>query len=181
MDLEIRKTEKITKMMQSINLDNLNEEKDTITKMMSDINLDKKTFCATKIFIEKSFNKNTPVIISTDKIERQEKLYYSIKQDITGVKILKVNDYNFEKDLKICIKNKDKRFIIFCLDNESEIEKLIINLSSNYTRYTDIKEIRKLFVIHDEANTKSSKWLELNDIYNYSGRRECMHVRLISK
>ena len=140
---------------------------------------------ATRVFIETCFKYNTPVIVSTDnKTDQQEQLYYRIENDLMGadVRMLKVSDKNFEKELKNLIETKNKRFVIFCLDNATQIEKTIVQIAGNYTRYPEMKEIKRIAIIHDEADTitkdqnteiKSNeqaashkKWLELNDMFN---------------
>jgi hypothetical protein len=140
---------------------------------------------ATRAFIETCLRYNTPVIVSTDnKTDQQEQLYYRIERELAGadVSMLKVSDKSFKKDLKECIETKNKRFVIFCLDNSSQIEKVIEQLSSNYMRFPQMKEIKRFAVIHDEADTISKdkdtdkvqdgqaashkKWLELRDLIN---------------
>lgn len=140
---------------------------------------------ATRIFIETCFEYNTPVIVSTDnKTDQQEQLYNRIEAELMGasVKLLKVTDKTFEKDLRKCIKEENNRFVIFCLDNCSQIEKVIIQLTSNYIRYEQMSRIKKIAIIHDEADTiakdqdtdiiryeqpqSHKKWLELKNIIN---------------
>ena len=140
---------------------------------------------ATSVFIQSCFKYNTPVIVSTDnKTDQQEQLYYRIEQELVGadVVMMKVTDTDFEETLKHCIVNNNRRFVIFCLDNSSQIEKLITQLSSNYIRHSQMKNIKKIAIIHDEADiiTKDrdtisvsqeqpashKKWLELRDIIN---------------
>ena len=140
---------------------------------------------ATRAFIETCFMYNTPVIVSTDnKTDQQEQLYYRIERDLAGadVNLLKVSDKNFDKQLKNCIETKNKRFVIFCLDNSTQIEKIIVQLVNNYTRCENMKEIKKIAIIHDEADTiakdkdtenkcetqaeSHKKWLELRDLIN---------------
>lgn len=140
---------------------------------------------ATRVFIETCFRYNTPVIVSTDnKTDQQEQLYNRIEAELMGasVELLKVTDKTFEKDLKEQIKNGNKRFVIFCLDNSSQIEKLILNLSSNYGRYEQMVDIKRIAIIHDDPDTiakdqdtenikddqvqSHKKWLELKNLIN---------------
>ncbi len=142
---------------------------------------------ATRVFIETCFRYNTPVIVSTDnKTDQQEQLYNRIEADLMGasVELLKVTDKNFANDFKEQIEKGNKRFVIFCLDNSSQIEKLICNLSSNYTRCAKMREIKRIAIIHDEADTVAKdqdtenikngqaqshkKWLELKNVINES-------------
>lgn len=140
---------------------------------------------ATRVFIQTCFKYDTPVIVSTDnKTDQQEQLYHRIENDLMGddVKMLKASDKNFDKELKKLIETKNNRFVIFCLDNASQIEKVITQIAANYTRYPKMKEIKRIAIIHDEADmitkdydteiqndeqAKSHiKWLELKDMFN---------------
>ena len=140
---------------------------------------------ATRAFIESCFKYNTPVIVSTDnKTDQQEQLYYRIERELAGadVNLLKVSDKSFKNDLKECIETKNKRFVIFCLDNSSQIEKVIEQLSSHYLRTKEMRDIKRIAIIHDEADMISKdkdtdnvkdgqaashkKWLELRDLIN---------------
>jgi hypothetical protein len=140
---------------------------------------------ATRVFIETCFKYNTPVIVSTDnKTDQQEQLYNRIEAELMGasVELLKVTDKTFEKDLRKCIEEGNKRFVIFCLDNSSQIEKVIIQLTSNYVRYEQMADIKRIAIIHDEADTVAKdqdtenikdgqaqshkKWLELKNVIN---------------
>jgi hypothetical protein len=141
---------------------------------------------ATRIFIDTCFRNNTPVIVSTDnKTDQQEQLYSRIELDFidSNVTMLKVSDKKFNENLKNCIQSKNKRFVIFALDNASQIEKLINQLTSCYTRCNDaMRDIKKMAIIHDEADTitkdnntetinkeqaaSHKKWLELRDLFN---------------
>ena len=137
------------------------------------------------MFIETCFEHNTPVIVSTDnKTDQQEQLYNRIEADLMGaeVELLKVTDKTFEKDLRKCIEERKKRFVIFCLDNSSQIEKVIVQLTSNYARYEQMADIKRIAIIHDEADTVAKdqdtenikngqaqshkKWLELKNVIN---------------
>lgn len=140
---------------------------------------------ATRVFIETCFEHNTPVIVSTDnKTDQQEQLYNRIESELMGaeVELLKVTDKTFEKDLRKCIEERKKRFVIFCLDNSSQIEKVIVQLTSNYIRCEQMADIKRIAIIHDEADTVAKdqdtenikngqaqshkKWLELKNLIN---------------
>lgn len=140
---------------------------------------------ATRIFIETCFKHNIPVIVSTDnKTDQQEQLFNRIEYDLAGasVEMLKVSDKYFEKGLKKCIETENKRFVIFCLDNYSQIEKVITQLTSNYVRYAQMSNLKRIAIIHDEADTVAKdedtlnikanqaashkKWLELTGLIN---------------
>jgi hypothetical protein len=140
---------------------------------------------ATGTFIKTCFKHNTPVIVSTDnKTDQQEQLFHRLEIDLGGadVTLLKVTDKKFAVNFEKCIKEKRKRFVIFCLDNASQIEKLITEMTSKYMRCKEMKEIKRIAVIHDEADTVTKdkdteamnetqamshqKWLELRDLVN---------------
>lgn len=141
---------------------------------------------ATREFIETCFRNGVPAIVSTDnKTDQQEQLYSRLDRDLSGadVRLLKVTDKSFGEDLKECVITKHHRFVVFCLDNSSQIEKLIVNLTSIGLRYkANIKSFKKLAIIHDEADqiTKDhdidaiqdkqaashKKWIELISLIN---------------
>lgn len=141
---------------------------------------------ATREFIETCFKARVPVIVSTDnKTDQCEQLYSRIEKDLSGadVTMMKVSDKSFNETFKKCIKEDNHRFVVFCLDNSTQIEKLIMNLTSCVTRYqTEIKKFSKIAIIHDEADqiTKDrdidsineeqaeshKKWLELINLIN---------------
>jgi len=141
---------------------------------------------ATREFIETCFQAGVPVIVSTDnKTDQCEQLYTRIEKELCGadVKMMKVADKSFGEDLKNCIKNEMHRFVIFCLDNSTQIEKLIVNLTSLATRHQQqMQKLSKIAIVHDEADqiTKDrdtdvvsddqaeshKKWIELMDLIN---------------
>jgi hypothetical protein len=140
---------------------------------------------ATITFIKTCFQYNTPVIVSTDnKTDQQEQLFNRISKDFISedITLLKVTDKKFKKNLKECISSGNKRFVIFCLDNSSQIEKLIEQLTSCYTRIPKMSEIKRIVILHDEADTiakdqdinvitetqakSHQKWLELRNTIN---------------
>lgn len=201
--------EEISRMMSNINVNNRNMDKtekfaEKIIKKENDKRTNYVKFlesksvngliwaptqvgksAATRVFIETCFKYNTPVIVSTDnKTDQQEQLYNRIEAELMGaeVELLKVTDKTFEKDLRKCIEEGNKRFVIFCLDNCSQIEKVIIQLTSNYVRYEQMADIKRIAIIHDEADTVAKdqdtenikngqaqshkKWLELKNVIN---------------
>jgi hypothetical protein len=201
--------EEISRMMSNINVNSRNmdktekfaekiikkenEKKDVFVKFLESKSVNGLIFAPTQVgksaatgaFIETCFKYNTPVIVSTDnKTDQQEQLYYRIEKDLAGAEVtmLKVTDKKFGENLKKCIKEKNKRFVIFCLDNSSQIEKLIMELAGNYVRCAEMKEIKRIAIIHDEADTITKdkdtetqnenqatshrKWLELRDLVN---------------
>lgn len=201
--------EKVAQTMSNINVHNRNEDKtENFTKKIIEKENEKniryvrfvesksvngiitsatqvgKTDAAIR-FIKTCFEYNTPVIVSTDnKTDQQEQMFNRIEKDFISedVTLLKVTDRKFKKDLKECIESGNKRFVIFCLDNSSQIEKLIEQLTSCYTRVPKMLEIKRLAIISDEGDTVAKdkdtniisgdqakshqKWLELRDTIN---------------
>lgn len=141
---------------------------------------------ATCEFIKSCFKLGVPVIVSTDnKTDQCEQLYTRIEKDLSGanVKMMKVTDKTFGHDIKKCIETGNFRFVIFCLDNASQIHKLIEKLCYFLTMLkSDIHKFKKIAVVHDEADqiTKDidteqinkeqaeshKKWLELINLIN---------------
>ena len=139
---------------------------------------------ATREFIEACLTQDIPVIVSTDnKKDQCEQLYERIKNDLCGkqVTMMKASDKQFNNTLKKCLKNDNKKIVIFCLDNSSQISKLIECLKiQSYEK--GFKTIKKIALIHDEADiiTKDKdvlnikkdqaeshqKWLELVEFIN---------------
>lgn len=121
---------------------------------------------ATRELIETAFRMNVPVIVSTDnKTDQQEQLYNRMQNGLCGadVKLLKVNDRTFQKDLEKCIKEKNKRFVIFCLDNSSQIKKLKHTIG--YFSIKQYFDIEKIMLVHDEGDvvTKDQDVEKINE------------------
>lgn len=140
---------------------------------------------ATREFIQTCFEHDVPVIVSTDnKTDQCEQIHSRLERDLCGaeIKMLKVSNPSFMDDLKNCIKNNNHRFVIFCLDNSTQIEKLIVTMTSLSVRQSEMQMIKKIAIIHDEADqiTKDNnteiisetqaeshkKWLELVHLIN---------------
>lgn len=97
--------------------------------------------------IETCFYHNIPVIVSTDnKLDQQEQLFCRIQKDLkySDVTLLKTSDANFSTILETCIKTKNNRFIIFCLDNCAQIRMVSEKLSHLYLRFSKLDNIKKL-------------------------------------
>ena len=110
---------------------------------------------ATIEFINTCFYNKIPVIVSTDnKLDQQEQLFNRIntKLLINEKVLLKTGDPQFVKILEKCIKEKCNNFIIFCLDNAAQINKIIKELSTLYLEYDNLDHIKKIAIIHDEAD-----------------------------
>lgn len=141
---------------------------------------------ATREFIETCFMANVPVIVSTDnKTDQCEQLYSRIEKDLCGADIMmmKVSDKSFNENFKECVKTGMKRFVIFCLDNSIQIEKLIMSFLAIGTRYDEMKEIKKIAIIHDEADqvTKDHDTEKINDEQAESYKKWLEFMELINK
>ncbi len=138
---------------------------------------------ATVEFIETCFYNGVPVIVSTaNKCDQQEQLFNRINLNlgIDNVVLVKASDKTFTKTITKCVKDKFNNFVIFCLDNSSQIEKVTNLLCILYTKHGFTSD--KIAIIHDEAdiitkdtniNTSNEnqpvshqKWLELHNLIN---------------
>lgn len=140
---------------------------------------------ATIQFILTSFEMGVPVIVSTDNRSDQcEQLYNRVQVELSRIDstLMKVTDKNFGKLLEKNIITNNHKFVIFCLNNASQIEKLtkeiFYNLSTNCQKNNSFT---KFAIVHDEADTVTKeseveiveesqaeshkKWLKLMDIF----------------
>ena len=107
---------------------------------------------ATKDFIEVCLNANVPVIMSCDnKTDQLVQIHTRISNDFEAedITFVKATDNKFAKIVEDCFKN-NKKIVIFCLDNISQIKKIkekIITLVSG-----DNIKIPKIALIHDEGD-----------------------------
>jgi hypothetical protein len=139
---------------------------------------------ASREFIETCFKYNVPVIVSTDnKSDQNEQLYTRVQNDLCGadVKMLKVMDKSFDDQFEKCLKAKNNRFVIFCLDNSAQIKKLTRSIKC-FGFDKGFENIERFAILHDEADTVTKdkdvsvvrddqaeshkKWIELVDIFN---------------
>lgn len=133
--------------------------------------------------IRKCLEMNTPVIVSTDnKLDQCEQLMERIKANLidTNIPIITVSGSKFSKNFEKCINNNPNRFIIFCLNNASQIKKLS-DAMKLATFSPAGKKLRKIAIIHDEADTitkdkninavctgqaeSHKKWIELVELF----------------
>lgn len=132
---------------------------------------------ATKELIQECFRQNMPVIVSTDnKTDQLEQLYNRIEADLAGadVRMLKVGDKGFGEDLKNVVGMESNRFVIFCLDNAVQIEKLITTLVNVHVRNDGgLSMVKKICVIHDEGDvvSKDNETIQLNEEQAASHRK----------
>ncbi len=139
-------------------------------------------------FILTCFEKGVPVIVSTDnQTDQLEQLYSRVSIKLAEENnscVMKVSDNNFSSKLVENITNKNHKFVIFCLNNASQIEKLTKELwctlgdTREYSQY-----FKKIAFLHDEGDqitkTKNvdicvpedavshAKWLKLMDKFNH--------------
>ena len=135
-------------------------------------------------FIEMCLVNNVPGIISTaNKVDQNELLYSRMMARFAGSNVcfMQVNR-SFDKTFEKCIKEKNNRFVIFCLDNASQIKKLIKNIEWASTSNGKMENIKKFAIVHDEADTitkdsntcninddqavSHKKWIELINVFN---------------
>jgi hypothetical protein len=143
---------------------------------------------AVKEMIEVCLRSNVPVIVSSDnKTDQQDQLFNRIRRDLCGtddVVLIRVSDSNFSNKIKNCVA-ENKLFVIFCLDNQSQIEKIIDvwSVCKGRSKF-NIKQIEKIMLLHDEGDCISKdanietmnsdqalshqKWIELVHEFNTS-------------
>jgi hypothetical protein len=139
---------------------------------------------ATSELIRTCFQQNVPVIVSTDnKNDQCDQLYTRVYNSLIGanVQMLRVSDKNFTDDFEKCIKSKNYRFAVFCLNNSKQISKIIQAMKVGAFN-GGMSHIKKLAVVHDEADTitkdkeieikndkqaeSHKKWIEFVDMFN---------------
>ncbi len=140
---------------------------------------------ATIRFIESCFYFNVPVIVSTDnKNDQQEQLFNRIKDNLLldNPVLIKASDRAFTRTIEKCVEDKFNNFIIFCLDNSSQIKKVTDLLSCCYTQHNRMSHVKQIAIIHDEGDTitkdsetkiingeqaaSHKKWLNLHNMIN---------------
>lgn len=127
---------------------------------------------AAKEFIEHCLNENVPVIVSCDNKSDQLNQFYSrISKDLNNenVTLVKMSDSKYENIIEDCLKN-NKKIIMFCLDNASQIKKVRRAIMSGLGLRK--KKLEKIAIIHDEGDviTKDCDIENLNDDQSESHR-----------
>jgi hypothetical protein len=140
-------------------------------------------------YMELCFEKNIPVIVSTDnKSDQLEQLYRRVLNRLCGadVDVLRVTDRNFLKTVEKIIRSGKKQFVIFVMNNVVQIEKLITAfrciIGGNKMTVGAFRSITRLSLIHDEADTitkdlnvddrsmntsaSNSAWIEFVEIFS---------------
>jgi hypothetical protein len=106
---------------------------------------------ATKDFIEICLDEKLPVIVSCDnKSDQLEQFYNRISNDFCSdnVTLVKTCNPKFGKIMTDCFKN-NKKIVIFCLDNASQIKKVKEQIVLSVT-LENIK-LKKIVIAHDEG------------------------------
>jgi hypothetical protein len=119
---------------------------------------------ASKEFIENCLDENLPVIVSCDnKSDQLEQFYNRIANDLNNenVTLVKISDSKYIDIVEDCLKN-NKKIVMFCLDNASQIKKLRRAIMS--VRGLRIK-LEKIAIIHDEGDV-ITKDCNIEDIEN---------------
>lgn len=169
-----------------------NQKKWKYEKMLLSKSVNALIYAATQVgkskamcdFIRVCLKDNVPVIVSSDnKTDQLEQLYERMKAELgdTSVKMMKIAETNYNS-MKNAFEESGNRVVLFCLDNSSQIEKMISNISQLHCRYDNVKSIKKIALIHDEADTVTKdknikkiteeqaeshkKWIELVDFLN---------------
>ena len=131
-----------------------------------------------------ALNKVSVIVSCDNKTDQMEQIYERISKKLLGdntndIVLVKVSDKNFEKKIE---KDNDKVFVIFCLDNSSQVDKIMRMFCSWAIK--KIRKTEKIMIIHDEGDviqkdnnveTKTEgqskvhqKWIELcNLLINY--------------
>ena len=133
---------------------------------------------AIKQYIEVCMKNRAPVIVSCDnKTDQLEQMYNRIESELSGrgYSLILASDNKCGRKIEDCLRN-GTMFVVFCLDNSSQIRevKYAFRALSEYTT-----EIKKISIIHDEGDviTKDRKidkdtaeshklWVELTNYIN---------------
>ena len=137
---------------------------------------------AAKEFIEHCLNENVPVIVSCDNKSDQLNQFYSrISKELNNenVTLVKMSDLKYGDIIEDCLRN-NKKIIMFCLDNASQIKKLRKEIMT--VRCLRIK-LEKIAIIHDEGDviTKDCDIENLNDDQSESHREWLILTQFFSQ
>lgn len=154
---------------------------------------------AIALMMKMCFEQNFPVIISSaDKIDQQNQLFSRIKKSIADnvyvKRLLKTSDKNFTKKVLEFVENS-LPFAIFCLDNSSQLEKILVTLSQCAGRPSlrrQFYSIEQFVIIHDEGDViqkdfnvttrnetqavSHRKWIEIVDFFKDSFKYKRLFV-----
>ena len=133
---------------------------------------------ATKDFIEICLDAKLPVIVSCDnKSDQLEQFYNRIANDFNSsdVTLVKACNPKIGKILKDCFEN-DKKVIIFCLDNASQIKKIKEQIVLLMT-LENIK-LKKIVIAHDEGDVITKDY-NIEDLENDQSERHKEWIKMI--
>jgi hypothetical protein len=194
MNVEARNADKIQKFAKKI-IEKENAKKERYERFLDSSSVNALIYANTQVgktaatiqFIETCFEAGIPAIVSSDnKTGQQEQLISRFQRDLCGadVKLIRVMDKNFVDELKGCFQSKNHRFVIFCMDNAVQIEKLIMAILGCAMRYKEeMKEIKKIALFHDEADqiTKDKNTIEIKTDQAASHKKWLELTKLINK
>jgi hypothetical protein len=109
-------------------------------------------------FIEMCFRLQIPAIVSTDnKTDQCEQLYDRILCALGSddVKLLRVSDKTFTKQYMELLKTSNNRYVLFCLNNAAQIDKLhdAMMLASTPKHNANFRNTSRFALVHDEGDT----------------------------
>ena len=133
---------------------------------------------ATKDFIEICLDAKLPVIVSCDnKSDQLEQFYTRIANDFNSsdVTLVKACNPKIGKILKDCFEN-DKKVIIFCLDNASQIKKIKEQIVLLMT-LENIK-LKKIVIAHDEGDVITKDY-NIEDLENDQSESHKEWIKMI--
>ena len=120
---------------------------------------------AAKEFIEHCLDENLPVIVSCDnKSDQLEQFYNRISNELNNenVTLVKMSDSKSTDIVEDFFKKNNKKIVMFCLDNTSQIKKIRRVMMA--VRGLRIK-LEKIAIIHDEGDV-ITKDCNIEDIEN---------------
>jgi predicted peroxiredoxin len=113
--------------------------------------------------VEMCIKKKISCIVSSDnKTNQQELMRDRLEEYLEGNQVQMLTVFDNLRFMR-CLKNKTP-FVLFCMDNANQIEKLIaLFIVANTKCKTQMEEMKKLVLIHDEADivTKDSNTKEI--------------------
>jgi hypothetical protein len=147
-----------------------------------------------KNILKHCLNENAPVILSCDNKSDQLNQYNRISKELNNenVTLVKMSNSKYWDIIEDCLIN-NKKIIMFCLDNASQIKKVRRAIMSTLVFDKKIK-LKKIAIIHDKGHVitkdcdikklygkKSLKAKELLILTQYFSREEIELKRIIVK
>ena len=127
-------------------------------------------------FIEASITRDMPVIVSCDnKNDQMNQIYDRVAQTMLGrdVELFLVTMRKFNDELNKIVRLPSKRYVIFVMNNASQIKKLrltFLDLSTSLVSAA-FKMTTRFSIVHDEADTH----IKNSDIANISQNQKASH------